>query len=106
LHIHLNYLRFVDSMFFINAEQGMDDRVVPPSVTDYVVRVLPGAIVHKLPNEGHFSYFLFCDECQRQIFSTLWGIPQGPLDRKVEMDQTPFEGDIEVVSPVADSTTK
>jgi len=82
-------------MFFINAEQGMDDRVVPPSVTDYVVRVLPGAIVHKLPNEGH-----------RQIFSTLWGIPQGPLDRKVEMDQTPFEGDIEVVSPVADSTTK
>lgn len=93
-------------MFFMNAEQGMNDRVVPPSVTDYVVRVLPGAIVHKLPNEGHFSYFFFCDECHRQIFSTLFGIPQGPLDRKVEMDQTPFEGDTEMVSTIADSTTE
>ncbi|KAE8099535.1 hypothetical protein FH972_017511 [Carpinus fangiana] len=90
----------------IHIWQGMDDRVFPPSVTDYVIRVLPGAIVHKLPNEGHFSYFFFCDECHRQIFSTLFGIPQGPLDKKVEMDQTPFEGDIQMVSPVADSTTE
>lgn len=75
----------------MNATQGMDDKVVPPSVTDYVARVLPGAIVHKLLNEGHLSYFFFCDECHRQIFSTLFGIPEGPLDQKVEMDQ--MEGD-------------
>lgn len=75
----------------IHIWQGMDDKVVPPSVTDYVARVLPGAIVHKLLNEGHLSYFFFCDECHRQIFSTLFGIPEGPLDQKVEMDQ--MEGD-------------
>ncbi|CAK9185960.1 unnamed protein product, partial [Ilex paraguariensis] len=55
----------------IHIWQGMDDQVVPPSMTDYVARVLPNAIVHKLPDEGHFSYFFFCDECHRQIFSTL-----------------------------------
>ncbi|KAG6639950.1 uncharacterized protein LOC122279125 isoform X2 [Carya illinoinensis] len=64
----------------IHIWQGMDDQVVPPPVTDYIVRGLPEAIVHKLPNEGHFSYFFFCDECHRQIFSTLFGVPQGSLD--------------------------
>ena len=57
----------------------MDDRVVPPSMTDFVHRVIPGAAVHKLPYEGHFTYVYFCDECHRQIFTTLFGIPQGPL---------------------------
>ena len=84
----------------------MDDQAVPPSTTDYIGRILPGAIVHKLPNEGHFSYFFFCDECQRRIFSTLFGVSKGPIDRKVEMDQTPFNGDTEVVSTVAGSTTE
>ncbi|KAH7866091.1 hypothetical protein Vadar_015488 [Vaccinium darrowii] len=65
----------------IHIWQGMDDRVVPPSMTDYVARVLPSAIVHRLPDEGHFSYFFFCDECHRQIFSTLFGSPKGPLAR-------------------------
>lgn len=59
--------------------QGMDDRVVPPSMTEYVRRVVPGATVHRLLDEGHFSYFCFCDECHRQVFSILFGIPQGPL---------------------------
>ncbi|KAK9289765.1 hypothetical protein L1049_007924 [Liquidambar formosana] len=86
--------------------QGMDDQVVPPSMTDYVGRVLPGAFLHKLPNEGHFSYLFFCDECHRQIFSTLFGTPQGPLNRPVEMDQTEFEGNAEEVSTLTDSTTK
>lgn len=64
--------------------QGMDDRVVPPSATEFVRRVVPGATVHKLLDEGHFSYFCFCDECHRQIFSTLFGTPQGPVDPSPE----------------------
>uniref|UniRef100_A0A1J3GE86 AB hydrolase-1 domain-containing protein n=1 Tax=Noccaea caerulescens TaxID=107243 RepID=A0A1J3GE86_NOCCA len=60
--------------------QGMDDRVAPPSMTDYIGRVIPEATVHRLPNEGHFSYLYFCDECHKQIFSTLFGEPQGPIE--------------------------
>lgn len=71
----------------------MDDRVVPPSMTDFVHRVLPGAAMHKLPYEGHFTYFYFCDECHRQIFTTLFGTPQGPLNIAVEVDPSPVEGD-------------
>nr|CAD1828791.1 unnamed protein product [Ananas comosus var. bracteatus] len=71
----------------IHIWQGMDDRVVPPSVTEYVRRVVPGATVHRLLGEGHFSYFCFCDECHRQIFSTLFGIPQGPLTLASEADE-------------------
>lgn len=49
-------------------------------MTDYVGRVLPSAIVHKLPDEGHFSYFYFCDECHKTILFTLFGEPQGPVE--------------------------
>ncbi|KAL5985766.1 hypothetical protein ACLOJK_027753 [Asimina triloba] len=59
--------------------QGLDDKVVPPSMINFIQRVVPGATVHKLPGEGHFSYFYFCDECHRHVFSTLFGAPQGPL---------------------------
>lgn len=65
-------------------KQGLDDRMVPPSMTEYIERVLPEAVIHKLPNEGHFSYFFFCDECHKQIFSTLFGTPQGPFERQEE----------------------
>lgn len=68
----------------IHIWQGLDDRVVPPSMTEYIERVLPEAVIHKLPNEGHFSYFFFCDECHRQIFSNLFGTPQGPFERQQE----------------------
>ncbi|XP_052730192.1 uncharacterized protein LOC108319228 isoform X3 [Vigna angularis] len=68
--------------------QGLDDRVVPPSMTEYIERVLPEAAIYKLPNEAHFSYFYFCDQCHRQIFSTLFGTPQGPVQRQLE---TAFE---------------
>ena len=64
---------------------GMDDRVVPPSTTDYLTQILPDATVHKLPGEGHFSYFIFCDECHRQIISTLFGSLQGPLETTNEI---------------------
>ncbi|KAI7755516.1 hypothetical protein M8C21_031690 [Ambrosia artemisiifolia] len=63
----------------IHIWQGMEDLVVPPVMTDYVARVLPNAVVHKLPNQGHFSYFYFCDECHREILSTLFGEPRGPV---------------------------
>lgn len=80
--------------------QGTDDQVVPPSMTDYVARVLPSAAVHKLPDEGHFSYFFFCDECHRQIFSTLFGKPKGPVE---STDQPQLEADAEQLWPQADS---
>lgn len=70
----------------------MDDHVVPPSLADYIARVLPSAIVHKLSEDGHFSYFFNCDECHRQIFSTLFGSPHGPLD---DMEQISSEGNVE-----------
>ncbi|OIW21548.1 hypothetical protein TanjilG_06241 [Lupinus angustifolius] len=72
----------------IHIWQGLDDRVVPPSMTEYIGRVLPEAMIHKLPNEGHFSYYFFCDECHKQIFSTLFGTPQGPIEQQKE---TAFE---------------
>ncbi|KAL6967320.1 hypothetical protein U1Q18_033131 [Sarracenia purpurea var. burkii] len=74
----------------IHIWQGMDDKVVPPSMTDFVQRVLPGAMVHKLHYDGHFTYFYFCDECHKQIFTTLFGNPQGPLDAGHDVeDQAP-----------------
>ncbi|KAL4301818.1 hypothetical protein GQ457_10G007110 [Hibiscus cannabinus] len=79
----------------IHIWQGMDDTVVPPSMTDFVHRVLPSAAVHKLPYEGHFTYLYFCDECHRQIFTTLFGTPQGPLPlpliNTIEVEQTPLD---------------
>ncbi|KAI3823419.1 hypothetical protein L1987_04855 [Smallanthus sonchifolius] len=64
----------------IHIWQGMEDLVVPPVMTDYVTRVLPNALVHKLPNQGHFSYWYFCDECHREILTTIFGEPQGPVE--------------------------
>lgn len=58
--------------------------MVPPSMSEYVQRVLPGAMVHKLLYEGHFTYFYFCDECHRQMLTTVFGNPQGPLPVKVD----------------------
>ncbi|GAV82277.1 Abhydrolase_6 domain-containing protein [Cephalotus follicularis] len=79
----------------IHIWQGMDDQVMPPSLTDYISRVLPMAIMHRVPNEGHFSYFFFCDECHWQIFSILFGSPQGPLEQTAEMGETRVEGNAE-----------
>lgn len=92
----------------IHIWQGMDDRVVPPSMTDFVHRILPGATIHKLPYEGHFTYFYFCDKCHRQIFNTLFETPQGPLVSIEEVDQTPIEGGVEDAEEVTlgDSATK
>ncbi|XP_061344190.1 uncharacterized protein LOC133290151 [Gastrolobium bilobum] len=78
--------------------QGLDDRVVPPSMMEYIERVLPEAVIHKLPNEGHFSYFFFCDECHRQVFTTLFGTPQGPVERQ---EETAFEEDKEEVLQIS-----
>ncbi|GAB4854980.1 hypothetical protein Ancab_023567 [Ancistrocladus abbreviatus] len=75
--------------------QGMDDRVVPPSVTSFLHRILPGATVHMLPNDGHFTYYYFCDECHRQIFTTLFGTPQGPLQKTIAIDQSRIEENTE-----------
>jgi len=75
----------------IHIWQGMDDRVVPPSATEFARRMVPGATVHKLLDEGHFSYFCFCDECHRQIFSTLFGTPQGPIDPAPETSEATTE---------------
>ncbi|GER55174.1 alpha/beta-Hydrolases superfamily protein [Striga asiatica] len=63
----------------IHIWQGAEDRFVPPSMSDFVQRVLPDVMLHKLPYEGHFTYFYFCDECHRQIFGVVFGNPQGPL---------------------------
>jgi pimeloyl-ACP methyl ester carboxylesterase len=83
----------------------MDDKVVPPSMTDFVHRVLPGAAVHKLPYEGHFTYIYFCHECHRQIFTTLFGTPQGPLilNHSLEVDPNTLEANVEQQEVVASS---
>ncbi|KAK4780533.1 hypothetical protein SAY87_016639 [Trapa incisa] len=78
----------------IHIWQGMDDQVVPPSMTDFVHRILPGVAIHKLPYEGHFTYFCFCHECHRQIFTTLFGTPQGPL-KDVVAEEIPTENETE-----------
>ncbi|XP_071697576.1 uncharacterized protein [Rutidosis leptorrhynchoides] len=85
----------------IHIWQGMEDLVVPTSMTDYVARVLPSAIVHKLPDEGHFSYFYFCDECHRTILSTLFGEPQGPIgiDDQAPLDHAVEEESQSQISP-------
>ncbi|XP_017977741.1 PREDICTED: uncharacterized protein LOC18597904 [Theobroma cacao] len=88
----------------IHIWQGMDDKAVPPAMMNYISRVLPGAIMHKLPNEGHFSFFYFCDECHRQILSTLLGSPQGPLDPVTDKGEILSEGDMEEQSSATDST--
>ncbi|CAL9097252.1 unnamed protein product [Musa acuminata var. zebrina] len=72
----------------IHIWQGMDDNVVPPSMTDFARRMIPGAALHGLLGEGHLSYFCFCDDCHRQIFSALFGTPQGPLMIEPEVDQS------------------
>lgn len=84
----------------IHIWQGMDDMVVPPSMTDYAARVLPNTFIHRLPEEGHFSYFFLCNECHKQIFSTLFGNPQGPLDT---VDAAPIKENGEDESTKADS---
>ncbi|XP_057956590.1 uncharacterized protein LOC131149842 isoform X2 [Malania oleifera] len=76
-------------------KRGMDDRVSPPSMADFVQRVVPGAMVHKISKEGHFTYFYFCDECHRNIFTTLFGTPEGPLNNTAEVEQTLAEADAE-----------
>lgn len=73
-------------LIYVSAMQGMDDEVVPPSMADCISRLLPQATIHRLPDEGHFSFYFFCDECHQQMFSTLFGVPRGPLDKKVEVD--------------------
>ncbi|URE35391.1 hydrolase, alpha beta fold family protein [Musa troglodytarum] len=77
---------------------GTDDHVVPPSMIEFVRRMIPGATVHRLLGEGHFSYFCFCDDCHRQIFSTLFGIPRGPLLTELEVDRPPNEQHIQDIA--------
>ena len=70
---------------------------------EYIGRVLPEAVIHKLQNEGHFSYFFFCDECHRHIFSTLFGAPQGPLEGQ---EETASEENTEDVLKLSVSNTE
>ncbi|KAM7528497.1 hypothetical protein LguiB_031907 [Lonicera macranthoides] len=71
----------------------MDDRVVPPSMSYFVYRVLLGAIMHKLLYEGHYTYIYFSNECHKHIFGTFFGSPLGPLTP--EVDQSPMKEDNE-----------
>lgn len=54
-------------------------------MTDFVHRILPGAAVHQLPYEAHFT------------FSRHFGAPQGPLNNAIEtiVGQTLIEVDEE-----------
>lgn len=84
----------------IHIWQGMEDMVVPPSACQYLRRVLPDAMVHSILYEGHFTYFYFCDECHKQVFSTVFGDPQGPIIPEVVQVQTPIQD--EETPPVKD----
>lgn len=66
----------------------MNDYVVPPSSTEFARRLLPRAVVHMMPEEGHFSYFWLCDDCHWHILSILFGDPQGPLANELEIDES------------------
>ncbi|XP_042416417.1 uncharacterized protein LOC122005448 [Zingiber officinale] len=72
----------------IHLWQGMNDYVVPPSSTEFARRLLPRAVVHMMPEEGHFSYFWLCDDCHWHILSILFGDPQGPLANELEIDES------------------
>ncbi|KAG8387724.1 hypothetical protein BUALT_Bualt02G0051200 [Buddleja alternifolia] len=88
----------------IHVWQGAEDKVVPPSMSDFVSRVIPDVMLHKLPYEGHFTYFYFCDECHRQMFTVVFGNPQGPLAPKVDLTST--EDDEENIEEIfSDSET-
>lgn len=80
----------------IHIWQGMEDKVVPHWIADFVQRVLPGAMVHKLLYDGHFTYFYFCDECNKQMFTTLFGNPQGSLPSSVTHETR--------IEPIVDQT--
>lgn len=68
--------------------------MIPPAMSNFVSRVLPDVMLQKLPYEGHFTYFYFCDECHRQMFTTVFGNPQGPLPLKDEKKSEIFSGDV------------
>lgn len=69
--------------------------MVPPAMSDFVYRVLPDVMLHRLPYEGHFTYFYFCDECHRQMLSIVYGNPQGPLPRKLNVIPIKHDEEIE-----------
>ena len=78
--------------------------VVPPLMVDFTERILPGAMVHKLLNHGHLTYFYFCDECHRQIFNTVFGDPQGPVvmylnDKSVVLKDSDDVEEVTIDSP-------
>uniref|UniRef100_A0A7N0VDZ8 AB hydrolase-1 domain-containing protein n=1 Tax=Kalanchoe fedtschenkoi TaxID=63787 RepID=A0A7N0VDZ8_KALFE len=87
----------------IHIWQGTDDRMVPISTLSYLSRVLPGATLHKLPDEGHFSYYYLCHECHRQIFSTLFGEPRGALHSQ-ETQEDMLEGESSESLPASASS--
>ncbi|KAL9235848.1 hypothetical protein vseg_010581 [Gypsophila vaccaria] len=68
--------------------QGSKDNIVPPSMAHYISRMIPSVNLRQLPSEGHFSYFYFCDECHRDILTTLFGDPLGPLHDTTDTIQT------------------
>ncbi|CAO2818511.1 unnamed protein product [Amaranthus hypochondriacus] len=87
----------------IHIWQGLDDHVVPPSMAKYIRRILPGTTLHLLPNEGHFSYLYFCDECHREILSKLFGDPLGPYDYTT--DHTKDTDQSSIHKPVSEEDT-
>eukprot|EP00850_Spirogloea_muscicola_P008890 SM000048S16602 [mRNA] locus=s48:593246:596268:- [translate_table: standard] len=62
----------------VHVWQGTDDRDVPFSLNEAAVKILPTAVLHALPREGHFSWFCFNDSGHREVLQTLLGPPQGP----------------------------
>uniref|UniRef100_A0A7N0UKS9 AB hydrolase-1 domain-containing protein n=1 Tax=Kalanchoe fedtschenkoi TaxID=63787 RepID=A0A7N0UKS9_KALFE len=94
----------------IHIWQGMEDRIVPPSMTEFVARTLPEVIVHKLPCDGHFTYFYFCDKCHRQAFITLFGIPKGPLDtstsKEADLSAASADEEVQIVDDYKNTETK
>ncbi|KAL9228019.1 hypothetical protein vseg_003642 [Gypsophila vaccaria] len=89
----------------IHLWQGSDDHVVPPPMAHYISRILPGATLHQLPSEGHFSYFFFCDKCHREILSTLFGDPLGPLENTDDTVHTDTTGQSSINVQADDATS-
>ncbi|MCO5571255.1 hypothetical protein L7F22_024992 [Adiantum nelumboides] len=86
----------------IHIWHGTEDQVVPLAISEFAIRMVPQAVLHRLDGEGHFSYFWFCDKCHRNMFLTMFKEP----GVKNFATEHPASIDLETVYQAYDQTQK